>query len=119
MVSGMDIEALYMTLDAAREARGLLWADVAHQAGVSASTLSRLGRGKRLDVDGFADLVRWLGISADEFIPHPKADGPPELEVQLALMLSARADLLPEDREFLHEILSVAVKRIRGDRRYA
>jgi transcriptional regulator with XRE-family HTH domain len=55
-------------LDAERETRGLRWNEVAQQAGVSGSTLTRLGQGKRPDVDGLAKLLDWSGLDAAAFI---------------------------------------------------
>jgi len=113
----VNVAALYTAIDAARAARGILWSDVADQAGVSASTLSRVGRGKRPDVDGFAALVQWLGVPAERFFTATPSGRPPELEVQVALVLSDQPDLLPSDREFLHTVLSASIKRIREDYR--
>ncbi len=63
-----DSEALYAGLDAVRQSRKLTWRQVAKESGVSASTLTRIAQGKRPDVDGFASLVRWSGLSGDQFL---------------------------------------------------
>lgn len=67
-----DADAFYESLDGERQSRELNWKDVAAQAGVSQSTLTRLGQGRRPDVDSFARLVAWGGFAADQFVTAPK-----------------------------------------------
>ena len=67
----LDVRALYAALDQARRSRDLSWRGVAREAGVSPSTLTRLGQLKRPDVDSFAALVQWLGIDAERFLREP------------------------------------------------
>ena len=69
-----DAEAFYSALDSARQEHGLTWKKVADQAGVSASTLTRMAQGKRPDVDSFSRLVTWSGLSADEFVVRPGSE---------------------------------------------
>src|SRR5581483_3723772 len=94
----VDIDALYASLDAQRKARDLSWRQVAKEAGVSASTLTRMAQGRRPDVDGFAALVAWLGLSADQFVRLPGPDRTPETEpvAAIAALLRAKRDLSPE-----------------------
>lgn len=68
VVAQLDVAELRAALDRERQARGLTWSDVAREAGVSPSTLTRLARGGRPDVDGFASLVWWLRAPADTFL---------------------------------------------------
>ncbi len=78
--------------------------DAAEQSGVSAATLSRVLNNNLPDTRTFAALVRWLGVSADLFIPatskpttpetieaHLRADRtlPPELARALADLIRA------------------------------
>lgn len=64
----LDIKALHKALDAKRKTKSLSWRDAADEMGVSASTLTRMAQGASPDVDGFAKMVAWLGVSADDFI---------------------------------------------------
>src|SRR5579864_2607684 len=66
--SRLDVAALYVTLDSEREQRRLSWRQVAHEAGVGPSTLSRMAQGNRPDVDSFVALVQWLGVPAEQFM---------------------------------------------------
>jgi hypothetical protein len=70
--TAFDADAFYETVDGERRTRGLNWKEVAAQARVSQSTLTRLGQGKRPDVDSFARLVAWGGFAADQFVVTPK-----------------------------------------------
>jgi transcriptional regulator with XRE-family HTH domain len=70
--TAFDADAFYQTLDGERRSRGLNWKEVATEARVSQSTLTRLGQGKRPDVDSFARLVAWGGFAADQFVVMPK-----------------------------------------------
>jgi transcriptional regulator with XRE-family HTH domain len=62
-----DGPALFSACDAIRESRGLTWKQVADEAGVPASTLTRLGQGKHPSVDSLAGIKCWMGISIDRF----------------------------------------------------
>ena len=59
--------ALYAALDAQRRARGMSWAQVAAETGVSVSTLTHTRHGGRMEVDGMLAMVRWLGRTAESF----------------------------------------------------
>lgn len=75
---GLDRRALHAALDERRETRHLSWRQVAREAGVSASTVTRLQSGRAPDVDGFARLISWLGGGADRFLGQPGSAGCPE-----------------------------------------
>src|SRR5213594_3016565 len=66
--SQLDVLRLHAALDSRRKTLKLSWRQLAGLAGVSPSTLTRLGQGKRPDVDGFAALVAWLGVAPDRFL---------------------------------------------------
>jgi transcriptional regulator with XRE-family HTH domain len=63
-----DAKALYEALDKRRGARGLTWAQVATEMGVSATTVARTRTGGRMEVDGMLAMVRWLGVPAETFV---------------------------------------------------
>jgi transcriptional regulator with XRE-family HTH domain len=56
-------DALYVEIDRRRRRRRIRWREVATEAGVSASTLTRLGQGRRPDADGVVRLMIWLGTT--------------------------------------------------------
>ncbi|GAA1252427.1 helix-turn-helix domain-containing protein [Prauserella halophila] len=126
MSGRIDLPRLHDALDAQRRARALSWRQLAEEAGVSPSLLSRMSNGQRPDLDGFIALVQWLGTPAEEFMSRPgdepgvapPAHGPtPELETQLAMLLRARDDLPEADKEYLLEIVGATMRRIKHDGR--
>ncbi|OQO90863.1 helix-turn-helix domain-containing protein [Saccharomonospora piscinae] len=120
MTGRMDARRLYDALDAQRGARAMSWRQVAEQAGVSPSLLSRMGNGQRPDLDGFIALVQWLGAPAEEFMRRSAEARPPSrpsLETELALLLRARDDLSDADRDYLLDIVGATLRRIKADRR--
>ncbi|MFF1253790.1 helix-turn-helix domain-containing protein [Pseudarthrobacter sp. NPDC058329] len=121
MKTHINVTTLYAALDAARQERGLSWRSLAKEVGVSPSLLSRMSNGFKPDADGFATLVTWLGLDADDFFISP-SDAPeekrpePELLVQLAPLLRARSDLTEADVQYLEEVISATVRRARAAR---
>ena len=112
MKGQFDATAFYAALDSQREAKGLTWKQVAAEAGVSASTLTRMGQGKRPDVDGLASLLAWSGLSADDFI-RKERDAAPEPLAQITAYLRADSNLTKESATALEEILRAAYERFR------
>jgi transcriptional regulator with XRE-family HTH domain len=110
---------LHSALDAARQERQLSWRALAGEIGVSPSLLSRLGNGLKPDTDGFATIVGWLKLPAEQFFEH---DGQkdiedvrqPDLMAQLAPLLRARKDLSETDIEYLEQVIGATVKRARA-----
>lgn len=71
-----ELEQVGPRLRAARHARGLTLEDLAEQAGMSASTLSRLESGKRqASLELLVPLTRLLGIRIDDLL-QPQARDP-------------------------------------------
>jgi transcriptional regulator with XRE-family HTH domain len=54
-------------LDIIRQSRGLDWKRVAAEAGVSASTLTRMKQGKRPDVDTLYALASWARLDLNAY----------------------------------------------------
>lgn len=118
--ASIDVIALHGALDAARQAKGLSWRQLAKLLDVSPSTLSRLANGKNPDVEAFATVVRWLDMPAEKFMIDDeelqrRADLP-DLVAELAPLLRARPDLEKEDVEHLEELIGSAVRRFSADR---
>ncbi len=101
---GVRVHELAAMVRARLDHQQLKLRDAAEQSGVSAATLSRVLNNKLPDTRTFAALVRWLGVSADLFIPagsrattpetieaHLRADRtlPPELAGALADLIRA------------------------------
>lgn len=120
MGQGLDVPALYAALDAERRSRSISWRQVAREAGVSPSTMTRLGNGYRPDVDAFAKLVQWLGIPADKFfVGQASSERQPGLVAELAPLLRARSDLDEQDVAYLEDLIGAAERRFRSERKEA
>ena len=116
----IHVQGLYAALDAERTARDWSWRQLAKEIGVSPSLLSRLGNELRPDADGFATLVRWLNMPAEQFMIE--VDGQrdtqiePDLVTQLAPLLRARQDLDKRDVAYLEEVIRATVRHVQAAR---
>lgn len=73
----LDVDALYVALDRQRRRSRLTWRDIAADADVSPSTLTRIGQGRRPDVDGLVRLLAWLGTTdLTPFITDQRQEAP-------------------------------------------
>ena len=117
----IDVQGLHAALDAERTARGLSWRQLAKEIGVSPSLLSRLSNDQRPDADGFATLVRWLNMPAEEFMVDVEGDrgtqSEPDLLTQLAPLLRARQDLDKRDIAYLEEVIRATVRHVQAARK--
>ncbi|SEC12721.1 hypothetical protein SAMN04489806_2663 [Paramicrobacterium humi] len=91
----------------------------AGENGVSPSLLSRLGNGLKPDTDGFATIIAWLRLPAEEFFAHEGQrdanDNPePDLMAQLAPLLRARKDLSETDVRYLQQVIGATIERARA-----
>lgn len=115
----INTAALYSALDAARQQRQLSWRALAAEVGVSPSLLSRLGNGLKPDTDGFATIIAWLRLPAEDFFEREgqgdEADRrEPDLMAQLAPLLRARKDLSQTDIKYLQQVIGATVERARA-----
>lgn len=113
----VDVEGLYDALNTKRRADGLSWREAAAAIGVSASTLTRMAQGASPDVVGFGKMVRWLGVSADDFIP--RAEGrpskkPEELMVVVSRHLRASKEFDARSARALEGIIEAAYRQMKG-----
>src|SRR3954453_12223935 len=116
----IDVQGLYAALEGERSARNWSGRQLAKEIGVSPSLLSRLGNDLRPDADGFATLVRWLNMPAEQFMidtgrertAHPE----PDLVTQLAPLLRARQDLDKRDVAYLEDVIRATVKYVQAAR---
>jgi len=109
-----DVEAFFAAIDAQRTARKLVWKQVAEEAGVSASTLTRMAQGRRPDVDGLAALLGWSGLKAEDFLIRPKrSHNKVETLAMICSQLRADPHLEKADVEALEAIVKVAYEKLR------
>lgn len=107
----IDLDALIGALDSERRARGISWRQLAAQAGVSPSTLTRMQQGKLPDVNTFTALTSWLGIPAERFfarqVQHQAVDDP--LAV-VSTLLRGKKKLSPKAMAALQELVNASIK---------
>jgi transcriptional regulator with XRE-family HTH domain len=114
MPKKFDAEGLYSALDAQRRSRNLTWKRVAEEAGVSASTLTRMAQGRRPDVDTMAALVAWSGLDADSFVTRgPGAGGGADPLAQITAHLRSDPHLDEKGAAALEAIVKAAYERLR------
>jgi transcriptional regulator with XRE-family HTH domain len=116
--SGFDNGAFYAALDAQRRARNLAWKQVAAEAGVSASTLTRIAQGRRPDVDSLAALTSWSGLSADSFIHRSETElgSSPEPLAAVSTLFHSDPNLTPEGAVALDQLVQSTYERLRRPR---
>lgn len=112
MADRFDNEAFYAALNATRLSRQRTWKEVAEEAQISASTLTRIGQGKRPDVDGLAALLHWSGLKAEEFI-RDGDEGEAEPLARVTALLRADPNLSAENAKVLEDIVMATYARLR------
>jgi transcriptional regulator with XRE-family HTH domain len=109
------VAAIYAALDQERQSRGLSWRQVAKEAGVAPSTLSRMAQGHAPALDGFIRLANWAGATLDELAGRRSerisdAQSPP---AAIASYLRTRKELSPQGVEALEAIVRAAYDTLR------
>lgn len=111
-----DAMAFYHALDATRQSRGHSWRQVAGEAGIPASTLTRMAQGKRPDVDSLAALSAWSGLKTDDFVRTEEQRPVPEPLAMISTYLKSDPNLTPEAADALDEVIKVTYNRLRKQR---
>lgn len=115
MRGAFDHEAFYEALDATRQARRLNWKQVASEAEVSPSTLTRLGQGKRPDVDSLAALCSWGGLDADDFMHGAGTKADPEPLAVIGTYLRSDKNLSADSARMLEQLVKSTYETLRKD----
>lgn len=102
-----NFDAFYQALDVTRQSRNLTWKQVGEAASVSASTLARMGQGRRPDAAGLATLSAWSGLNPGDFV---RDDGKlaPETVAEVSRLLASDPTLEPGRAAALVEIFRTA-----------
>lgn len=116
----LDVSAFYAALDHARRSKNMSWRAVAGEAGVSPSTLTRLGQSRRPDVDSFGALIHWVGIDAEHFLREPRGSAKPadqdsEPIAMISTYLRARKELSEKSAAALEDILRAAYDSLKEE----
>jgi transcriptional regulator with XRE-family HTH domain len=103
---GFDTSTFVAALDAQRRSRSMTWRDVASEAGVSASTLTRMLQGRRPDVDGLAALLSWSGLSGNDYVRGQQ--GQADTLAKISTFLRGDPKLTPQAAAALERIIAAA-----------
>lgn len=109
-----DSDAFYAALNAARLSRQKTWKEVAQEAGVNASTLSRIGQGAKPDVNGLAALLTWSKLKAEMFI---RDGGEQEAEplAKITALLRADPHLTRLNAKLMEDIVVSTYEKLRSE----
>jgi transcriptional regulator with XRE-family HTH domain len=113
----VNAAAIYAALEHERRARSLSWRQVASEAEVSPSTLSRMAQGHPPGLDGLLKLANWAGCSMDELMGRGSSRISNELAPPTAISsyLRSRKELSPKGIEALEAIIQAAYEKLRTD----
>jgi len=114
----IDISALYVALDARRNKEGISWRTLASTLDLSPSIFTRLAQGCQPEVNSYARMTSWLGVSMDDFIERNK---PSEAEAEntveaIASYLRADKALKPESAKAIETIVRAAYEEMADGR---
>ncbi|MBZ5549322.1 MAG: helix-turn-helix domain-containing protein [Acidobacteriia bacterium] len=107
----LQLEALVAALDSERQAKEISWRQLAAEAGVSPSTLTRMQQGKSPDVNTFSALTTWLNIPAERF--YTESGAQPMQNDPMAVvstLLRGTKKMSPKAVAALTELVNAAVK---------
>lgn len=117
MSNFFDAEGFYAALEAHRISKDITWKKVAAKSGVSASTLTRMGQGKRPDVDSLAALASWSGIDTSKFYRNEKSEQHrPSTLSEITTLLRADRNLKGEDASIMERMINSLYKDMRKRR---
>lgn len=108
-----DADAFYAALDSVRQVKRANWKQVAAEAGVSASTLTRMAQGRRPDVDGLAALAAWSSLDTDNFIRRSEPRETAEPLAMISTYLRSDRNLSEEAAIALEELIKATYERLR------
>ncbi len=112
MTDRFDSDAFYAALNAARLSRQKTWKDVAEEAGVNASTLSRIGQGAKPDVNGLAALLSWSNLKAELFIRDGEQQEAEPI-AKITALLRADPKLSSNNAKLIEEIVISTYNNLR------
>lgn len=108
-----DSEAFYAALNATRLSRQKTWKEVAQEAGIAASTLSRMSQGTKPDVNGLAALLAWSNLKAEMFICGTEAQEAEPI-AQITALLRADPKLTAQNAKLIEDIVISTYNQLRG-----
>lgn len=110
-----DATGFYAALVRSVNARSTTWKDVSKETGVSQTTLTRMGQGRRPDAASLAALSAWAGINPANYVSRQfsRPESTQTLE-QVALLFRQDAQLSDDARLKLESIVESAYNALKG-----
>jgi DNA-binding MurR/RpiR family transcriptional regulator len=109
----VDVEALYAALDRRRQNDQLSWRTLASKLEITPSTFTRMAQGLKPDVDTFATLIRWLGMSQEEFLlPSKRRTKEADPVAMISSYLRGAKNISQQQAEALEDIIGAAYKHL-------
>lgn len=111
-----DANGFYSALERTLRARGSTWREVGSQTGVSSTTLTRMGQGRRPDAASLAALSAWAGINPANYVEKQFTPrGETATLERVSLLFRQDAHLSPEARKQLETIVESAYNALKHD----
>ena len=114
----VDVDALYAALDHKRQDQRLSWRALASRLEIPASTFTRMAQGLKPDVDAFASMIRWLGMSPEDFLrPVRRRAQPTDPVAMISSYLRGLQNVSTDQAEALEDIISAAYRHLVKERK--
>ena len=110
---GFDGDAFYKALEATVSARSKNWKQVSEETGVSASTLARMGQGRKPDAASLAVLSAWAGLNPSDFVRGAQKYSGRESMAEISALLRADPNLDSQAADTVEAIVKAAYERLR------
>lgn len=114
----IDVDAIYAALDQERRSRNdMSWRQVAAEADVSPSTLSRMAQGHAPSLEGLVKLADWAGCSVDDLVGRGSQRFARDVAPPTAISsyLRTRKELSPKGVAALEAIIQAAYDSLRSE----
>lgn len=116
MAELFDTEAFFSALNAIRIRQALTWKEIATKAKVNPSTLSRIGQGKKPDLNGLSALLIWSGLKAEMFMPQGRKEEVDPIDT-IATIIRADRSLSSNNAKLMEDIITSAYRTLRNSKR--
>jgi hypothetical protein len=113
MTAQFDNEAFFAALNAERLSRHMNWKEVSGEAGIQASTITRMSQGKKPDVNSLAALLAWSKLKTEDFISIENPGEPMPL-AKITALLRADPHLTPDKALVLEKIIHTTYETLRN-----
>jgi transcriptional regulator with XRE-family HTH domain len=110
---GFNGDAFYRALEHTVAARSTTWKQVSQETGVSASTLTRMAKGRRPDASSLAALSAWAGLNPSDFVKAAYKPSSGEPMAQISTLLRTDPNLDAGAAEAVEAIVRAAYERLR------